>query len=405
MLDRQSKADSLYHIIVGAKILGANQVDEAAETARKMHITLDRAIVMLKHATESSLKTALEADELVKRGRIGTEVAVQALTWARNNECSIHDALQTMGIELDAPPPPPVQTNDVTEFMIECEVITKEQLRSALAKASETQMPLARAVVFCRFTSRRNVIDSMMLLRLVKDNKIPREDAVRSMRTALYKRYSVWQHLFENAIYSEVSGQSLKLGELLAMAQVISESDLMDCYEQELLENTPLTKLLIDGKYLEMPVLDGALTLLDMVASYLKPFQAADALRQVKLKNISVYQALAELDPPAQLPPKQLRVGDLLVESGVAKREVVEKIVEEGDRPVRVGKKMLDAKLINETMLYNVLRSQSLYKEGVLSADNTVALLRMCVKTTLGVDEALNQMGWSVPVRMQWSWT
>ena len=147
------------------------------------------------------------------------------------------------------------------------------------------------------------------------------------------------------------------------------------------------------------------MTMLDLVQSYLKPYQAAEALKNVKSKNVGVYQAMAELNPPPQVQTEMMRFGDLLVSAKVADRETIEKIAKEGDKPVKVGKKLLDANIINDQMLYSVLRSQSLYKEGLLSADQTIELLKMCVKTTLTVDEAIAKLGWTIPIRMQWSWT
>ncbi|HEY9784923.1 MAG TPA: hypothetical protein V6D17_05930 [Candidatus Obscuribacterales bacterium] len=405
MLDKKSRVDSLHVIILGAKICGPEQIEEALKTAKRLNIGLERAILILKYASEDALAPALEVHTLVNQGKLTAEEAVSAVIWAKQNDATIAEAIARMGIDLDKPPPPPLETNPLTEFMLEGEVITKDQLANSIAKAKEAGLPLARAIVLNRYASRKSVLEAIALLKLVREEKITRENASSVMRQALAKRISVWQVLFESGIYTEASGQSLRLGELLAMAQVVSESDLMDCFEAEVLSEKPLSTLLLERKCLDYALLDAAHSLLDMVQSYLKPFQAAQALRQVKLRNISVYQALAELDPPPQMPQKDLRVGDLLVEAGVAKRDQVEKIVVDTDRPVRVGKKLLDAKLINEAMLYNVLRCQSLFKEGLLNADQTVTVLRTCVKTTLNAEEALAQHGLAVPVRMQWSWT
>ncbi len=405
MHERTTQVDSFYQIVVSAKIVGPEEAQEAQATAKKLGMSLSQAILILRHATEPTLRFAMDAHELVKADRINVDTAIAAVICARQNEFSILQALDMMGIVLDKPPAPKVETNELTKMMVEASAITMDQLDSAIKKANETGMPLTRSLVFNRYQSRRVVIESINLLKLVKEEKIGRDDAVRALRMACDKRQSVWQIMFEQGIYKDCNGASLRLPELLAMSMVVSESDLMDLLEHEVLLEVPLHKLLLDGGLITHSVLEAAMTMLDLVQSYLKPYQAAEALKNCKNKNIGVYQAMAELNPPPQMAAELMRFGDLLVAAKVADRSVIEKIAGDGDKPVRVGKKLLDANIINDQMLYSVLRTQSLYKEGLLSSDQAIELLKMCVKTTLTVDEAIAKLGWTIPIRMQWSWT
>lgn len=405
MHERTAHVDSFYQIVVSSKIVGPEEAQEAQATAKKLGMSLSQAILILRHATEPTLRFAMDAHEMVKAERISTDTAVAAVITARQNECSILQALEMMGIVLDRPPPPKVETNALTELMIEASAITMEQLGSAIKKANETGMPLTRSIIFNRYQSRRVVLESIALLKLIREEKVEHGDAVRCLKKACEKRHSVWQIMFEQGVYKDCSGASLRLPELLAMSAVVSESDLMDCLEHEVLLEVPLPKLLLDAGLLTHSVLEAAMTMLDLVQSYLKPHQAAEALKNCKSKNIGVYQAMAELNPPPQVQQELMRFGDLLVAAKVADREMIEKIAGETEKPVKVGKKLLDANIINDQMLYSVLRSQSLYKEGLLSSEQTIELLKMCVKTTLTVDEAISKLGWTIPIRMQWSWT
>lgn len=397
--------DSFYQILVQAKIVGPDEAHEAQATAKRLGMSLMQAILILRHASEPLLNLASDADELVKQNRIGTETAVSAVMTAKQNNCSVSQALQILGVDLNVPPPPKVETNALTELMVEAQALTLDQLDSAIKKANETGMPLTRSIVFNRYQNRRVVLESIALLKLVRDEKVERSEAVRALRMACDKRVSIWQIMFEQNIHKDCNGQSIRLPELLAMSGVVSESDLMDCLEHEVLLEVPLSKLMLDAGLVTHAVMEAAMTMLDLVQSYLKPYQAAEALKAVKAKNVGVYQAMAELTPPPQVQQEEMRVGDLLVSAGVARREIIEQVCTEQDKAVRVGKKLLQANVINDQMLYSVLRSQSLYKEGLLSADQTVDLLKMCVKTTLTVDEAIAKLGWTIPVRMQWSWT
>ncbi|MBX9948888.1 MAG: hypothetical protein K2Y39_06985 [Candidatus Obscuribacterales bacterium] len=405
MQERTTQVDPFYQIVVSAKIVGPEEAQEAQATAKKLGMSLSQAILILRHSTEQTLRFAMDAHDLVKAEKINVDTAVAAVICARQNEFSIMQALEMMGIVLDRPPPPKVETNALTELMIDASALTMDQLDSAIKKANETGMPLTRSIVFMRYQSRRVVLESITLLKLVREEKIARDDAIRALRIACDKRQSVWQIMFEQGIYKDCSGASLRLPELLAMSMVVSESDLMDLLEHEVLLEVPLHKLLLDNGLVTHSLLEAAMTMLDLVQSYLKPYQAAEALRNCKIKNIGVYQAMAELNPPPQMQAELMRFGDLLVAAKVADRSIIEKIASEGEKPVRVGKKLLDANIINDQMLYSVLRTQSLYKEGLVSSEQAIELLKMCVKTTLTVDEAIAKLGWTIPIRMQWSWT
>ena len=118
-------------------------------------------------------------------------------------------------------------------------------------------------------------------------------------------------------------------------------------------------------------------------------------------------QAIAELKPPPQVPQPQLRLGDLLVESGIVSRESVEKVVnspKSSSTLVRIGKQLLDAHLIDDTNLYNALRCQSLFREGILCAQQTVAALSCAHDEKMTLEDAFAQCGINAPMRMQWNW-
>ncbi len=119
MHERTTQVDSFYQIVVSAKIVGPEEAQEAQATAKKLGMSLSQAILILRHATEPTLRFAMDANELVKSDRINVDTAIAAVICARQNEFSIFQALDMMGIVLDKPPPPKVETNALTELMIE----------------------------------------------------------------------------------------------------------------------------------------------------------------------------------------------------------------------------------------------------------------------------------------------
>lgn len=397
--------NTLAQLLLGAKIVKPEHLEEAQKSAKRLDVPLERALIMLQHASENMLRPALQADQMVKKGKITPELAIRAILMARQNNIGLEEAISVMGAVVAKTAKLAAITNPLTELLIASEMITTEQLGQIMKSASDTGMLTARTIVFNRYLSRWAVMEALTALMLVRDEKVSKEAAIKALKGVMQRRIGVIQTFFEQGQYHDSNGASLRLGELFSMANFLSESDLMDCFEIEVCQNKPFGQVIIEQNLINQNVLEAACSLLDMVQSYLRPFQAAEALKSVRAKDISVYQALAELQPPPQMPQKPLRVGDLIADSGLAAREVIEKSIDDNDNPIRVGKKLLSAGLISEQHLFSVLRSQSLFKEGMLNADNTILLLKTCVKEGINVDEALQKLAWNIPSRMQWSWS
>jgi hypothetical protein len=138
----------------------------------------------------------------------------------------------------------------------------------------------------------------------------------------------------------------------------------------------------------------------------LRAYQAAEALRQVRNKEVSVYQAVAELQPPPQLTPAVLKIAELVNQAGIAGMDQIQKLGDpDEESSIRLGKKMLGAGLVNEAQLYATLRCYSLMREGFVSNDSAISVLQYTQKGAMSIDEALIKLGLLVPTRMQWIWT
>ena len=125
------------------------------------------------------------------------------------------------------------------------------------------------------------------------------------------------------------------------MAGFVSETDLLECLEVELVKEKQFGQILLEQGLVTHDLLETAIVLQDMVANgTLRAWQAAEALRQVKDRQVSVYQAVAELDPPAQMPQKTISPRELIVMSKVADESQVAGLITDSESSsIKVGKK------------------------------------------------------------------
>jgi len=361
---------------------------------------------MLKFASDNALDNAIKAEELVRKGKLSFELAVKALLLARQNSIDLEDAINVMGAVVAKTQTIPSATNALSDLLLSAQMISQEQLGQALQASKENNMGLGRTLTVSRAVTRWALAEALTALLLVKESKINREQAINALRVAATRRASVTQILFELGQFHECTGESIKLSELIFLAGLLGESDYMECLEAEATQEKPFGQIVVELGLIEPQVMEAACQLLDMVGSVLKPFQAAEALKAVRAKNITHYQAMAELQPPPQVPQRVLRLGDLVVESALVQRDALEAALATGpeEKPARMGKKLLSAGLLSETTLYASLRCYSLAREGMISSDLAVQVLNACKADNLSLEEALQKFAVTPPTRMQWSW-
>lgn len=406
MVEKQA-TDTAGTLFVGAGFISPNQLEEAKKTAASLSVPLERALVMLKMVSDVGVGSVLEANELVSKGTTSVDMAVRALRLSRQHNMSLKDAIGVLGEIHKKTGRVQTITTPLTELLLSANMVTGEQVGRAIQQAQDTGMQTGRILVLNRDVSSWMMTAALNALILVRDGKIDREQAQKALSTVGHRRISIEQALFELGLYVEKEGRTIRLGELAALAGFLSDSDMLECLEIELVKEKQFGQILLEQGIVTHELLEAAIVLQDMVANdTLRAFQAGIALRQVRDAQVSVYQAVAELDPPAQAPQKTVSPSELLVQSGLVDQEKMSELVPDPiDSSIKVGKKVLAAGVISESFLYLALRTYSLYKQGYLSADQAVEALARSREDKVSLDEALAKLGWNVPARMQWVWT
>jgi hypothetical protein len=399
--------DSIGTLVLGTGLVNPQQLEEAKKTAKNLNVPLERALIMLKMMSDQALGVVREAHQLVQDGTISIDLAVRAIRLSRQHNMGLQDAIGVLGSVHKKTGRVATVTTPLTDLLLACSMVSMEQVGRAVTQAQDTGMQTGRILVLNRDVSSWMMQAALNALILARDGKITQEQARDALNAVGHRRISIEQALFELGLYVEKSGQTAKIGELIAMAGFVSESDLLECLEVELVKEKQFGQILLEQGLVTHDLLETAIVLQDMVANgTLMAYQAAEALRQVKDRQVSVYQAVAELDPPAQAPQKTVSPYALLVQSGVADEAKMSGLVDPGETSsIKVGKKVLSAGIISESFLYLALRTYSLYKQGFLSADQATKALAFCKDKNVSLDEALSKLGWFVPARMQWIWT
>ncbi len=157
---------------------------------------------MSAYLTEHQLQAAVRAQSMLKDGLIHQETVIKALTLVGAEDLSLDDALKS----LQWYQAEDAVTNKLGELLLEAEIITKEQLQSGLAQCQTIGLPLGRVLIVTSNISEQMLLSALNAQVLVRDQKIDRDQAVRTLRAAKEKQMSIEQLLTLERVSSATSG-------------------------------------------------------------------------------------------------------------------------------------------------------------------------------------------------------
>ncbi len=404
--------DTLIDLLNSTRAVKREEIDEAQKTAKKLGVSLERSLIMLNFISHESLQPISETAHLIKLGHLNKQQAQEVIKLVRSQNESLDYALQIVQQN------PEFQTkatdNDETqipqtifvEFLLKSNLINKEQLQVVYKKSLANQIHLSRALILDRYLTKQTITIFFSLLQLRKELNLNDDLIFKCLKTAHARQINPEQILFEQGIKFLNTGTSLKLSELIALSKLVSDTELIECFELELSEGTSIANILVKNNLLTPDVIEAAHSLLDMVASpTIRGYHASSALRQIKNKGISVFQALAELNPNPQLDSPPLSLFELLENCKIVPKDKLLSVNGSNeDTGIQLSKKLLAKQLINELELNISLRTYSLHKEGIINQADAMALLNLANSKKIAFDEAVSRLSLQVPARMQWNW-
>lgn len=386
-------------LLTQSGLLKERDLSEAIQLAGETGLPVGRVLVMSGFLAEHELQASVLAQSLIKDGLLDVSTAVSGLKLAAEEGITIEKALAKLGWKRKDSQ----STNKMGELLLAAGFVTKDQLVEALKTSAETGLPLGRILVLTGALSESMLAAVLNAQVFIRDGKVNREQAIKGLKTARMRNVGIEQCFVDHGYYRLPARQTIKLGELLVLAGLLSESDLMNVLEIGLVNQRPLGEVLTQSGYITSNVLTAALRFQEMVASgTLSPLQAAEALGQVHAKGVSIAQSVAELGLLRSEPHETIRLGELLALAGFVTADDITKAVELSSKnSALIGKMLLVTGMIDEPTLHAALRCQFLLREGFLKPEQAIIALNLCARSQISFDDALSELGWTMPTRLK----
>lgn len=402
----KNRNEVLSLLLTGARIIDLQVIEQAYASVDRLDAPLNKVLVMLGHVSQFKMDRVLQAESMIRDNELSPDTAIKALRLATSQQLSFEDALAALGDEHKKTQLLPTLSNEITSLLLEAAVINNDQIVRALKVSLENGMQMGRVLLFHRDVTPLMMKAAIVCCMLKQEEKIDQMSALRAIELVKKTNMTIEEVLFRYDIYPEESGQGPKLYELFAMAGFISESDLMECLELHVLRGRQIGQIFIEQGLINHEVLENAIVLQGMIAdNAIKAYQAAEALKNAHAKQISIYQALGELEPAVSPMAPSLSLMQLLVAANVVSQKTMESFFEGLELSSRqVAKKLLSANVLNDKNCVTALRCYSLNSEGFIGNRQCAEILRHCISYNASLDEQLADWGYFVPNRMHWIW-
>ncbi len=271
------------------------QLAQANSISTKTGAPLGSILVDTGILTLDLSRAALLAQSLVTENVLPLEVAALALKVVFEQSIGFEEALGTLGWRSEYYQ----VTNWLGQLLYKAGAVSENGIQAAVEASYASGLPLGRVLVLRKVIPESVAYAALTCQVLVRERKITQEQAVDALRTALCTRKSIEEALELEGYQQEKQRKSVRLGELLIVAGLVSEIDLLSAVEKGMLDNKPIGQVLLHLKLIDEPTLDRALSLQGMINSQaLTPFEAANVLQDLQNRTASTTQDLAVIEVP-----------------------------------------------------------------------------------------------------------
>ncbi|MFA6210731.1 MAG: hypothetical protein WC714_14970 [Candidatus Obscuribacterales bacterium] len=286
---------SIGEILVKAGVVSQVQVDEAVQESGTRQRLLGKTLVERGWLTPRQLRAGLEAQSVLRDGVVDSFSAMKALSLACNFDKPFEEALRE--VVPNAAPLSGSSTCKLGELLVAAEILDLETLEAVNAKSLVSHEPLGKVLLTDGLLS-ESFLDAALELQVrVRDGLLSKEQAVEALKQNPERFLEMLAPLSEADNIGFQSIESVRIGELLTRAEIVSEADVLHALEFSRTHRHPIGEMLLARGFITRSLLDAALSLQQMVGAGQLTLESATAcLVQVFSTDKPVSQCLLGLN-------------------------------------------------------------------------------------------------------------
>jgi hypothetical protein len=396
----QEKIDlRIGELLIAAEILSDSDLQEAISSAYSASLPLGRVLIMAGFCTETEFQAALHVQSLVRDSILPLDLAVKSLNLVSLNQITFDEALKQLGWS----PAEDKESNKLGELLLAANILPQEQLDTAMRTSQATGLPLGRLLVSLGVLSEEVLATALNAQILIRAGRVTRNQAISGLK-ACYERLAPFETaLSDQGFYRGPCRPTVRLGELLVSADLISEEEVLKALEESLIQEKSVGHILIENKVMSVRMLNHALALQEMVSNEtVSSKQAAIVLNTLNSTDQSLEEVLAFLEVPEDEVKATISFHDLLRIAGVIKQADLEKIplISEAEASsedaILTASKLIEEELLDIRIFLGSLRCYFLVLTGWLNLQQGIIALNYFQHKNCSFDEVLHELKWTV---------
>ncbi|HIA55826.1 MAG TPA: tetratricopeptide repeat protein [Candidatus Melainabacteria bacterium] len=394
----------LGEICLQAGMLTQDQLQEAIRHSKGKRLQIGQILVMCGFLTPRDLQSVLTAQSMIRDKSIDFALAIRCLKIAFKMGSSFSEVLDNH----EEAPARKAPTGRLGELLLEAGVLKWDQLSKAMEQSLQTGLPLGRMLVLHQVLTDA-VLNSVLDIQVrLRDEMLSREEAVNAVRRATgLPSSSSDTSTVEKPQPEGPRRRGIRLGEMLVLSGVLTETDVMNALEWGLVNQQSIGNVLINRSLITSELLEAALKLQKLVdESQLDALNAAECLGQIHESKISLEEAMENSKGERPDIKPSLSYEKLLTLARVVNQEDIQAAFDLSSKsPQIVGKVLVLTGYSDAPTVQATLRCYQLLAKGWISQDDAVAALDYCLhhrqNKKINFDQAVKELGWSPNKRLR----
>jgi hypothetical protein len=280
------------------------------------------------------------------------------------------------------------------ELLLSSSVLSDAELEHAVELSSETGLPMGRVLVMCGYISERELEAAVRAQSLVKDGALELAKAKEAIQLMSKKGMDFDKCLKSVGFVRESHEPAFRLGEILVEAQILTKVQMKESLRTSQETGLPLGRILVLTSAISEEMLSAALTAQVLVRDRkISSEQAIQALKSSRFRRVNIEVSLMDLGFYKPPPRQRVRIGELLVLSGLVNEPDLMTALELGlIREAPVGQMLVEGGFISKRILDTALKLQEIVSSHSLSALKASEALRRVAVHHVSLARAISEL-------------
>jgi tetratricopeptide (TPR) repeat protein len=385
-------------LVLGFEMVSESEFEDSLSIAKETGLPIGNVLVMSNLLSESDLRNVLRCQSLLREHAIAFDIAREALERVKEQKITLDRALVELGwdgLRHESMP--------LGKLLVDAEFISRDQLEKALRRHKDTTMPVGRILVLEGSLPESLLSVAINAQNFLREGKITQTQALEALKEAR-RRHFINTPPMQKSFYLFPTRNRPRLGELLLLSGLITQSDLNLALETSFTCKKPLGETLVEMKLITNKILDSALRAQNLIADSTLRLKEGKALITSVSKGMSISDALEKVisDRQTRKPEPQLSLSDFMKAINVVKQSEIDQafaVVQHNSDVIM--KVLLIAGVFDEQTLAMAEQCRALVIGKRLSIQQARTAFDYARKRNIKVQEALRELHWQDDVSTQ----